>query len=159
LLGSSRDFREKSLFRVADGFLWSITTDQFTPANVPEVITVTATEIADKKGLQEDARAPYSNYGGCADIYAPGSLITSAWIGGPNEQKTISGTSMASPHVAGAAAIYLSAHPNASPKEVEDFLLQQSTKDAVDTGCAWWEVTCKFWTKNRLLHLSDCRAE
>ncbi|WP_375765580.1 S8 family peptidase [Archangium gephyra] len=70
------------------------------PARAPKAITVGATESS-------DARAPYSNYGPCLDIFAPGSGITSAWIDSDTASNSISGTSMASPHVAGAAALLL----------------------------------------------------
>lgn len=70
------------------------------PARVPGAITVGAT-------TNTDTRASYSNVGPCVDIFAPGSLITSAWIGSNTAISTISGTSMATPHVAGAVAAYL----------------------------------------------------
>jgi subtilisin family serine protease len=57
-------------------------------------ITVGATEEADFRGKEIDARSEFSNYGPCVDVFAPGSLITSAWIGRPDAIKTISGTSM-----------------------------------------------------------------
>ncbi|MFL5348641.1 MAG: S8 family peptidase [Hyalangium sp.] len=72
----------------------------FSPAHIPAAITVGASTIG-------DARASFSNYGPCLDIYAPGLNITSAWIGSDTATNTISGTSMASPHVAGAAALLL----------------------------------------------------
>jgi subtilisin family serine protease len=81
------------------------------PAREPSAITVGATTSA-------DARASYSNYGACVDIFAPGSSITSAWNSTPDSYYTISGTSMASPHVTGAAALALAANPTASPAAV-----------------------------------------
>jgi subtilisin family serine protease len=72
----------------------------YSPARVPGAITVGAT-------TNTDARASFSNFGKCLDIFAPGNSITSAWIGNDKATNTISGTSMAAPHVAGAAAVYL----------------------------------------------------
>lgn len=69
------------------------------PASAPEAITIGSTTSL-------DARSSFSNFGTCVDIFAPGSSITSAWIGNDTASNTISGTSMASPHVAGAAALY-----------------------------------------------------
>ncbi|WP_447645434.1 S8 family serine peptidase [Nocardioides zeae] len=84
------------------------------PAAAPEAITVAASTI-------DDELAYFSNYGDCVDIIAPGEDITSSWTGGGT--RTISGTSMASPHVAGAAALYLESNPGASPSSVTSGLL------------------------------------
>src|SRR5947199_306656 len=74
-----------------------------------------------------DARSSFSNTGTCLDIFAPGSAITSAWIGSNTATNTISGTSMATPHVVGAAALYLATHPTATPQQVRDALVAAST--------------------------------
>ncbi|MDP3823096.1 MAG: S8 family serine peptidase [Burkholderiales bacterium] len=87
----------------------------YSPARAPSAITVGAT-------TSTDARASYSNYGSCLDLFAPGSGITSAWNTSDIETHTISGTSMASPHVAGVAALALAANTAASPWAVADFL-------------------------------------
>ncbi|WP_028472766.1 S8 family serine peptidase [Nocardioides alkalitolerans] len=79
------------------------------PAAAPAAITVAAS-------TRTDTLASFSNYGSCVDIVAPGEGITSAWTGGGT--RTISGTSMASPHVAGGAALYLEENPSASPAQV-----------------------------------------
>jgi subtilisin family serine protease len=94
------------------------------PARTPSAITVGAT-------TNTDARASYSNYGTCLDIFAPGSNITSDWIGGNSATNTISGTSMATPHIAGAAALYLSTHPSASPDQVRNALVSSGTSGKV----------------------------
>ncbi len=109
------------------------------PARVAEAITVGATD-------RTDARASYSNFGSSLDIFAPGSAITSAWNTSDSATNTISGTSMASPHVAGAAARYLSTNPSATPAEVASYLVAQSTPGKV-TGPG-------IGSPNRLLHLA-----
>jgi subtilisin family serine protease len=96
----------------------------YSPARVPEAITVGATEKTDKK-------ASYSNYGTCVDIFAPGSGITSAWYTGVAATNTISGTSMASPHVAGVAALYLQSNPGATPAGVASALIAGATLNKV----------------------------
>jgi subtilisin family serine protease len=83
------------------------------PNKVPAAITVAAS-------TRYDGRSSFSNWGACVDIFAPGSDITSTWSNGG--LKTISGTSMASPHVAGAVALFLQANPNASPADVDNAL-------------------------------------
>lgn len=80
---------------------------------------------------QNDSRASYSNFGSCLDLFAPGSGITSAWHTGTSATNTISGTSMAAPHVAGLAARYLSAAPNAQPIQVMSHIIGDATAGAV----------------------------
>ncbi|MEU4133102.1 S8 family peptidase [Streptomyces wuyuanensis] len=92
------------------------------PASAPNALTVGATDT-------EDTETDYSNYGRCLRLYAPGSDIRSARMGGGTT--TMNGTSMAAPHVAGVAALYKAAHPAAGPQEVADWLVAQSTKNAV----------------------------
>lgn len=96
------------------------------PARVPEALTAAASDI-------NDARASFSNRGTCVDLFAPGVNITSAWLN--NGTNTISGTSMASPHVAAAAALYLSTHPGASPATVNSAIVAATTKGKI-TGTA-----------------------
>lgn len=83
----------------------------YSPARAPLAITVGST-------TNTDTRSSFSNYGTCLDWFAPGSNITSAWIGSNTAINTISGTSMAAPHVAGVAARYLQTYPTASPAAV-----------------------------------------
>jgi subtilisin family serine protease len=92
----------------------------FSPANVGLALTVGATDIADR-------RASFSNKGACVDLFAPGVSITSAWATSDTATSTISGTSMASPHVAGVAALYLSVNPGAAPEEVAEALVLAAT--------------------------------
>lgn len=94
------------------------------PASEPSAITVGATTSA-------DARASYSNFGSCLDLFAPGSSITSAWYTGTAATQTISGTSMASPHVAGVAALALAANPASTPDMVTRFLTDNASLNKV----------------------------
>ncbi|MEV8091511.1 S8 family peptidase [Streptomyces nigra] len=94
------------------------------PARVAEAITVGAT-------TSTDARASYSNYGSALDLFAPGSSITSAWNSGDSATNTISGTSMATPHVAGAAALHLADNPTATPAQVASALTAAATSGVV----------------------------
>ncbi|MCF2538690.1 S8 family serine peptidase [Streptomyces nigra] len=94
------------------------------PARVAEAITVGAT-------TSTDARASYSNYGSSLDLFAPGSSITSAWNSGDSATNTISGTSMATPHVAGAAALHLADNPTATPAQVASALTAAATSGVV----------------------------
>ncbi|WP_328494211.1 S8 family peptidase [Streptomyces sp. NBC_00414] len=94
------------------------------PARVTEAITVGAT-------TSTDAKASYSNYGTVLDLFAPGSSITSSWGTGDSATNTISGTSMATPHVAGAAALYLADNPTAAPAAVQSALVAAATTGVV----------------------------
>ena len=92
----------------------------YSPARVANAITVGST-------TSSDARSSFSNYGSCLDIFAPGSDITSAWHTSDTVTNTISGTSMAAPHVAGVAALYLEGNTGASPATVRDAIVNSST--------------------------------
>lgn len=96
----------------------------YSPARVASAITVGAT-------TSSDARASYSNYGSCLDLFAPGSSITSAWHTSNSATNTISGTSMASPHVAGVAALYLQGAPTASPATVTANIVNNASTNKV----------------------------
>lgn len=99
----------------------------YSPARVGVAVTVGATTIS-------DSRASYSNFGSCLDIFAPGSSITSAWIGSTTATGTISGTSMASPHVAGAAALLLGENSSLTPTQVRDALVNSATAGVVTSA-------------------------
>jgi subtilisin family serine protease len=108
------------------------------PARVAAAMTVSATDSTDKK-------ASWANYGSCVDLFAPGVSITSAWYTSNSATNTISGTSMATPHVAGVAALYLQGSPSASPATVRNALWSNAT-----TG----KVTSSKTTDPRLLFTS-----
>ncbi len=90
------------------------------PARVTQALTVGSS-------TNTDARSSFSNFGTCVDIFAPGSSITSAWITNNTATNTISGTSMASPHVAGVAALYLADNPLASPAAVHAAIVNNAS--------------------------------
>ena len=94
------------------------------PARAPSAITVGST-------TNTDARSSFSNYGSCVDVFAPGSNITSAWYTSTSATNTISGTSMASPHVAGVAALYLQGNPTASAATVTNAITSTATPNKV----------------------------
>jgi PKD repeat protein len=108
----------------------------YSPARVPAAMTISATDRTDRK-------ASWANYGNCVDWFAPGVDITSAWYNSNTATNTISGTSMATPHTVGAAALYLETHPTASPATVRTALYDATTKGV---------VTSSSTTNNHLLY-------
>lgn len=96
----------------------------YSPARAADAITVGST-------TSTDARSSFSNYGSCLDIYAPGSSITSAWYNSNSATNTISGTSMAAPHVAGVAALLLDETSSLSPSQLQATMLARSSADKV----------------------------
>ncbi len=99
----------------------------YSPARVAAALTVNSS-------TSTDARSSFSNYGSCTDIFAPGSSITSAWHSSNTATNTISGTSMAAPHVAGAAALYLQGNTSASPATVASALINNSTLNKITSA-------------------------
>ena len=96
------------------------------PNRVAEAITTGSS-------TSNDSRSSFSNWGSCVDIFAPGSSITSTWINSNSDTNTISGTSMAAPHVAGAAALYLDANSTAAPTEVFDALVDNASANRLSS--------------------------
>ncbi len=94
------------------------------PARAANAITVGSTTTT-------DARSSFSNFGTCVDIFAPGSGILSAWFSSNTATATLSGTSMASPHVAGVAAQYKQANPGASPTTIRNALVNNATTNVI----------------------------
>ncbi|MEU4775689.1 S8 family peptidase [Micromonospora sp. NPDC023644] len=129
---------------IASGVTYAVTAGSsntnacnFSPARVAAALTVAGT-------ASTDARMPSGNYGSCLDLYAPGANITSTWHTGDTAAVTISGSSMAAAHVAGCAALALSANPTWSPAQVAAYLVGRATTGVV-TGVV-------SGTPNRLLY-------
>jgi len=106
----------------------------FSPAGAPGVISVGAMEIAGFTPTEFDGKASFSNWGTCVHVWAPGREITSAWIGSDTAANTISGTSMACPHVAGMVAGYLSAENGLTPAQVKTLVCERDSQKDILTG-------------------------
>jgi subtilisin family serine protease len=100
---------------------------KYSPARVTEAMTIGATD-------QTDSKTTWSNYGNCVDWFAPGRSITSAWYTGDTNTNTISGTSMAAPHTAGVAALFLQGNQSATAQQVRDALYSATTKGVVQSA-------------------------
>lgn len=144
-LGGSPDAALDTAVRnlVADGVTVAVAAGNSTadscgssPSRVTQAITVAASD-------KNDARASFSNGGTCVDLFAPGAAIRSDWLN--NGTNTISGTSMASPHVAGAAAQYLTTHKTATPAQVASAVSAKTTKGKV-TGASFQSCQIIFCT-------------
>lgn len=126
------------------------------PAAVAEGIVTGATD-------RNDARASFSNFGTCVDVHAPGVDIISASPSSNTASATLSGTSMATPHVTGAAARYLQGNPGASPAAVQAAIVGAATTGAISgiaTTCTFLQNllgTCTAGTPNRLLYVDPAQ--
>jgi subtilisin family serine protease len=99
----------------------------YSPARVSEAMTIGATD-------RTDTKPRWSNYGSCVDLFAPGVSVTSSWYTSNTATNTISGTSMATPHVAGVAAQYLQSNTAASPATVRNVLYNNATSNVVKSS-------------------------
>jgi len=106
---------------------WAQNACNYSPSRVAQAMTVSATNTSDTK-------ASWANYGSCVDWFAPGVGITSAWNSSDTATNTISGTSMATPHTTGVAALYLQTHSSATPAQVRDALFALTTKGVVKSS-------------------------
>jgi len=109
----------------------------YSPASASNVTTVAASD-------RTDLRASFSNFGSCVEVYAPGVSVTSTWLNGGTN--TISGTSMASPHVAGVGALYKATYGDASWSTINSWIINNSTANVIRSNPAG--------TPNRLLYKS-----
>jgi PKD repeat protein len=116
---------------IASGVVYSIAAGnnsdnacQYSPGRLPAALTVSASDA-------NDARVSFSSFGSCTDLFAPGLNIKAAWIGSPSATTLIGGTSMAAPHVAGVAGLYLQANPAATASQVVSALVTNATQGLI----------------------------
>ncbi|GAA0589174.1 S8 family peptidase [Streptomyces crystallinus] len=135
---------------IAAGITWVVSsgnknTDacRNSPGDIAEAVVVNNADSSDKRRSDSD-------YGRCTDLFAPGTGINSAWNSGDTATKALSGTSMAAPHVTGAAALWVSAHPDARPADVQRQLTDTATQGAVSNAGSG--------TPNRLLYTGATTA-
>jgi len=100
----------------------------YSPASTPSAVTVGATST---DASNRDIRSSFSNYGNCVDVFAPGSNIYSCGIASNSAYSTLSGTSMACPHVAGLAAVILHQQPTLTPARVKDAMINDGNWDHI----------------------------
>ncbi|WP_043173756.1 S8 family peptidase [Streptomyces sp. NRRL B-24484] len=132
---------------IASGVTWVVSSGngnsdacKNSPGDIAEAIVV-------NNATSDDKRRSDSNWGSCTDLFAPGTDIVSAWNTGDSATKSLTGTSMAAPHVTGAAALYLAAHPGATPAQVQSALLSAATTGKIGNA--------GNGTPNRLLYTGD----
>jgi len=106
------------------------------PSSADDVVCVGSSDIGNVGGNQVDVRSYFSNWGPCVKLFAPGSNILGAWIGSPSATRTISGTSMASPHVAGGVALFIGENPNANYDQVLAKITGDATNGVIQMNCA-----------------------
>lgn len=148
--GRTQSVNDAVAASIASGITWVVAAGnnnadacQYSPASTPSAITVGATNSRDARATGW-SNGQGSNYGSCLDIFAPGDSIVSTSNAGDTASRSESGTSMASPHVAGAAALLLSANPTWTPAQVREKLLADATANKV--------TDARTGSPNKLLH-------
>jgi len=126
----------------------------FSPASAEKAISVGATTLVENGNYeQEDRRASFSNFGECVTIWAPGQTIQGAWIGSNTATNIISGTSMASPHTCGVAALVAARGSGDTPAQIKEKVSNESTPDVVDLACG--NAACNA-SPNKFIFTGNC---
>jgi len=107
----------------------------YSPSSASSAITVGSTDVGAGLNGEVDIRSYFSNYGSCLNVFGPGSLIKAAWIGTPTATNTISGTSMASPHVCGIVALLLADNPKLTPNQLRNTIVGDANPNMIDLKC------------------------
>ncbi|GAA5217574.1 S8 family peptidase [Streptomyces thinghirensis] len=148
--GRTQSVNDAVAASIASGVTWVVAAGnnnadscQYSPSSTPSAITVGATSANDARSTGW-SNGQGSNYGSCLDLFAPGNAIVSTSNAGDTASQPMSGTSMAAPHAAGAAALLLSANPTWSPAQVRDRMVTDATSDRVGDARAG--------SPNKLLH-------